>query len=78
LEVGYEFELGLSGKRGPLGNGRAKTDRVWVRDSAELQRVMDWRLSEIRKEMAPPTFKTDPFVLPIARVETPDFEVVPV
>jgi glycosyltransferase involved in cell wall biosynthesis/2-polyprenyl-3-methyl-5-hydroxy-6-metoxy-1,4-benzoquinol methylase len=64
LGMGYEFELGMAGKQGPMGQSRARPERLWVRDAGELQRLLDWKSAELRKSMAPVTFKTDPFVLP--------------
>ena len=64
LGVGWEFELGLAGRQGGLEQRRPAPQRIWVRDAAELQRLLAFQLAEFTKGMEKVTFKTDPFTTP--------------
>ncbi len=76
LGMGFEFEIGMAGKQGPLGQTRAKPERLWVRDAAEYARVMAWKIAAVETDLMPPSFKTDPRDLP-ALSRAPDAEGVP-
>ena len=60
----YEVELTLAGTRGGMEktSGMVPTrERVWVRTSAELKRLVDYRLEKIAAKMEPPGLHVDPF-----------------
>jgi glycosyltransferase involved in cell wall biosynthesis len=67
LGVGWEIELGLAGTPGPLGGRHAKPERVWVRDGAEFERLMQQRITTAAKRMQPVLFATDPFTVPVLK-----------
>jgi glycosyltransferase involved in cell wall biosynthesis len=65
LGLGYEFEFALAGREGGLEGRRAGAERFWVRDADEAERIVHWKMASVKQGMAPPVFKTDPFVLPV-------------
>jgi hypothetical protein len=60
LGMGWEQELAMAGRAGGLGHARAKSDRIWVRDGAEYQRLLTHKVGQMVAGMAPATFVTDP------------------
>lgn len=62
LGLGFEIELSLAGRRGGLKNQHAKPRRVWVRRHADLQRLLEHEIKQIRTRMEPEPLKVDPFV----------------
>jgi glycosyltransferase involved in cell wall biosynthesis/2-polyprenyl-3-methyl-5-hydroxy-6-metoxy-1,4-benzoquinol methylase len=61
LGVGWEIELALAGTAGTLGANRAKPERVWVRDGAEFERLMQHRVTTAATKMQPVRFATESF-----------------
>lgn len=68
LGMGLEVEVALAGRIGGLGRSHAKPERIWVRDAAEFQRYLTWKVSQASAKMTTPGTKTDPFVLPARAV----------
>lgn len=64
LDIGFQFEIGMAGKQGALGQTRAKPERLWVRDGDEYTRIMTWKTAAVAKDLKPPTMVTDPRELP--------------
>ncbi len=64
LGLGFQFEIGMAGKQGQLGQTRAKPERLWVRDADEYTRIMAWKTAAVAKELQAPSMKTDPRELP--------------
>jgi glycosyltransferase involved in cell wall biosynthesis/2-polyprenyl-3-methyl-5-hydroxy-6-metoxy-1,4-benzoquinol methylase len=56
-----EIEIAIGGKRGGLNGQRAKAERLWVKDAADLTRMIDRKVETIRQQMNPPRIHTDPF-----------------
>jgi glycosyltransferase involved in cell wall biosynthesis/2-polyprenyl-3-methyl-5-hydroxy-6-metoxy-1,4-benzoquinol methylase len=64
LGVGWEVDVSLAGRFGGLNGAQAKPDRIWVRDAAEFERIMAYRVEQAASKMQPITFNTDPFLAP--------------
>ncbi len=62
LGIGYEIELALGGRRGGLKNTHAKPRRIWVRQHADIEAIVQHELADIKAQMHPEPLKTDPFV----------------
>jgi glycosyltransferase involved in cell wall biosynthesis/2-polyprenyl-3-methyl-5-hydroxy-6-metoxy-1,4-benzoquinol methylase len=63
LGLGYEMEIAIGGKAGGLAPGASATpDRRWVKDFAEFERLMQWKVQSLKGPMVPAPLKTDPFV----------------
>lgn len=71
LGQGWEVELALAGKQGGLQQAHAKPERLWVADGQELERLIGHRTKQTVDKMAPPTFHTEPFALPVAQEAQP-------
>lgn len=61
LGLGTEMEVAIAGKRGGMNGGRARPDRVWIRQPQDLERIVAYKVGEITKQMEPPAIKVDPF-----------------
>lgn len=69
LGIGWEVEVALAGAPGAgLGPKKAKPDRIWVRDGAELERYVIWKTAQATTRMRDVAIKTDPFTLPVLPV----------
>lgn len=64
LGIGIEMELAIAGKRGGIGTGHAKPRRVWIRQHADLGRLLQHELDQIKAQMNPEALKVDPFDAP--------------
>lgn len=60
LGLGWEMEIALAGKRGPLERSHAKPERVWVRDLAEFDAIIRHKLKGMGEKMTPRPLLTDP------------------
>jgi glycosyltransferase involved in cell wall biosynthesis/2-polyprenyl-3-methyl-5-hydroxy-6-metoxy-1,4-benzoquinol methylase len=58
---GIEMELAIGGKRGGLGHGHAKPERLWVRGGDELSRLVEHRITHIRTQIQGEPIHVDPF-----------------
>lgn len=68
LGFGVEVEVALAGRAGGLKGARAKPERIWVRDGAEFERYLSWKVAESAKKLKSEPPKTDPFTLPALAV----------
>jgi glycosyltransferase involved in cell wall biosynthesis/2-polyprenyl-3-methyl-5-hydroxy-6-metoxy-1,4-benzoquinol methylase len=71
LDMGWEVELALAGRKGGLENRSAKPERIWVADAEELAGITAQRTKEVAEKMRPTAFHTDPFT-----VDTPEREAM--
>ena len=64
LGMGFEVELAIGGKpasAGGLQGAHARPERIWVRDGAELERLVAHQAAKVRAQMEPVmTVKTNP------------------
>jgi glycosyltransferase involved in cell wall biosynthesis/2-polyprenyl-3-methyl-5-hydroxy-6-metoxy-1,4-benzoquinol methylase len=66
-----EFDLGLVGKAGGLPKDtRAKGERIWVRNLADLERITAHKFAEIKKQYAPDIPDVEPVIQPATEAMT--------
>lgn len=68
LGVGWEFEVALAGKEHGMGGAHAGPQRAWVRDRAELDRMMAYLTSKCGDGMETKAIDTEPIAAPGAEV----------
>jgi len=64
LNVGWEVEVSLAGRKGGLENRHAKPERIWVADDKEFAAIIAYRTTDISARMRGPEFHADPFHVP--------------
>lgn len=74
LGIGWELEIAIAGKQGGMQGSRAETQRVWVRDAAEAERVLAWKAKSVAKGIATskPVYLTDPDDERLQETPTPE------
>ncbi|MGE3521151.1 MAG: hypothetical protein AB7J63_19585, partial [Vicinamibacterales bacterium] len=77
LGLGWEQEVALAGRKGGLEHRHARSERLWVRDADEYERLLAYKARELAKGMRPAVFITDPDLLLPAASPVP-VEAVPV
>jgi hypothetical protein len=73
LGKGIEIEVALAGREGGLEKARAKPQRMWVLDQAELKQQLDYQTQTVLEQMTLKPVHVDPYVN-----DAPLIEAVPV
>jgi 2-polyprenyl-3-methyl-5-hydroxy-6-metoxy-1,4-benzoquinol methylase/glycosyltransferase involved in cell wall biosynthesis len=58
--IGYEAEMAFTAKQGGLNGERAKVQRLWVRDPADLKRLIEWQADQMMKGVIQPDIRVEP------------------